>query len=268
MRIILIRHGDPDYVKDCLTELGRKEAKELAKRIKKLDPEVYAYYTSPLGRARETAEWCLKPLGREAEVLPWIEEFTGRIPDPEDGHLRLGWDLLPQDWMNDPLCYASGKWWEAGVYRGSNCESAYRRITEGFDALVSGYGYEREKPGEGPGHCYRTCWGEENPDKKDGREITIVIFCHMIATFSILSHVTGIAFPVFAHGFFSAPTGVNVLETEERVPGLAHFRIRAIGDISHLNAADFPLNDSGFFPGVGGNAENMMDRALKETKDR
>ena len=33
MRIILVRHGDPDYVKDCLTELGKKQAAVAAERL-------------------------------------------------------------------------------------------------------------------------------------------------------------------------------------------------------------------------------------------
>ena len=33
MRIIIIRHGDPDYEKDCLTELGHKQAAVAAKRL-------------------------------------------------------------------------------------------------------------------------------------------------------------------------------------------------------------------------------------------
>ena len=32
MRILLIRHGDPDYVNDTLTAKGSREAAQLAKR--------------------------------------------------------------------------------------------------------------------------------------------------------------------------------------------------------------------------------------------
>lgn len=35
MRIIFIRHGDPNYENDCLTEKGEREAKLLAKRVAK-----------------------------------------------------------------------------------------------------------------------------------------------------------------------------------------------------------------------------------------
>ena len=35
MRILIIRHGDPDYANDTLTEKGHKEAKLLAEKLKK-----------------------------------------------------------------------------------------------------------------------------------------------------------------------------------------------------------------------------------------
>ena len=42
MRLIIIRHGDPDYSIDSLTEKGWREAEQLAERIAKLD--VKAFY--------------------------------------------------------------------------------------------------------------------------------------------------------------------------------------------------------------------------------
>ena len=37
MRLIFIRHGDPDYVHDTLTEKGKREAELLAQRVKNWD---------------------------------------------------------------------------------------------------------------------------------------------------------------------------------------------------------------------------------------
>ena len=34
MRILIIRHGDPDYTNDTLTEKGHKEASLLAEKLK------------------------------------------------------------------------------------------------------------------------------------------------------------------------------------------------------------------------------------------
>ena len=53
MRIIFVRHGEPDYANDCLTEQGRLQAREAAKRL--LGEGIEEIYSSPLGRAAETA---------------------------------------------------------------------------------------------------------------------------------------------------------------------------------------------------------------------
>ena len=34
MRIIFVRHGEPDYKHDCLTELGHLQAEDAAKRLR------------------------------------------------------------------------------------------------------------------------------------------------------------------------------------------------------------------------------------------
>ena len=55
MKLIIIRHGDPDYSIDSLTEAGWREANILASRVSKMD--VKNFYVSPLGRAKDTASW-------------------------------------------------------------------------------------------------------------------------------------------------------------------------------------------------------------------
>lgn len=52
MKIIFIRHGDPDYVNDTLTEKGMREAKLLAKRVADWK-NITQFYCSPLGRAKK-----------------------------------------------------------------------------------------------------------------------------------------------------------------------------------------------------------------------
>ena len=60
MKLILVRHGDPDYTLDSLTEKGWHEAEILAERISTFD--VDDFYCSPLGRARDTAYCTLKKI--------------------------------------------------------------------------------------------------------------------------------------------------------------------------------------------------------------
>ena len=57
MRILFIRHGDPDYINDTLTKKGHREAKLLAERA--ADLNLGSCYVSPLGRAKDTAQYCL-----------------------------------------------------------------------------------------------------------------------------------------------------------------------------------------------------------------
>ena len=45
MKILIIRHGDPDYEHDSLTEKGRREAECLAKRL--VNEKIDYYYLSP-----------------------------------------------------------------------------------------------------------------------------------------------------------------------------------------------------------------------------
>lgn len=79
MRLIFIRHGEPDYEHDSLTEKGWREAKLLAARTK--DWHVDDFYVSPLGRARDTASFTLKAHGKTAEIMDWLHEFLGKVPD-------------------------------------------------------------------------------------------------------------------------------------------------------------------------------------------
>lgn len=81
MRLLLIRHGDPDYVHDDLTETGKREAALLAERIAPLP--VRDYFVSPLGRARATAAPTLQRAGRQAAEKDWLQEFSIPIARPD-----------------------------------------------------------------------------------------------------------------------------------------------------------------------------------------
>ena len=78
MRLLFIRHGEPDYEHDSLTEKGDREAKLLAEMMAK--ENIDDIYVSPLGRAQRTASFTLEKLGKEAVTCEWLQEFP-RILD-------------------------------------------------------------------------------------------------------------------------------------------------------------------------------------------
>ena len=77
MRILLIRHGDPDYENDTLTEKGRREAALLAEAAPYMN--LGTCFVSPLGRAQDTAAYSLKKIGRTAETLDWLRSSLQAI---------------------------------------------------------------------------------------------------------------------------------------------------------------------------------------------
>lgn len=220
MKLVIIRHADPNYELDTLTETGWKEAQLLAERVSKMD--VKAFYVSPLGRARDTAGVSLKKMGREATVLPWLREFLGRVEKPSEPGLDISWDWLPQDWTEEEDYYHKDKWLQTGPFAGSNNAEEIKKIYDGLDALLAEHGYVRD------GNRYRA----ERPN-----EDTIVLFCHFGLECVLLSRLLNISPMPLWHGTCAAPTSVTVLNTEERREGIAIFRMSTFGDTSHLYAA-------------------------------
>lgn len=230
MKLLFVRHGDPDYVNDYLTEKGFREAQLLADRLVKL--EVRDFYCSTLGRARATAKVTLDRIGREALIYDWLREFPGHIIDENTKNPRIPWDFMPGYWTKHPMLYDKDEWLKDPIMQTGDTEKAYRNIVKNFDELLAGYGYYRE------GGYYRV---------EKGNTDTIVIFCHLGVEFAILSHLIGISASVLWQGFFVAPTSITTVCTEERVKGEACFRIQALGDTSHLYIGNEPISYSGFF---------------------
>ena len=72
MRLLFIRHGDPDYERDGLTPAGEVEARLLVPRMQR--ENITEFFVSPLGRAQATARPTLEALGRTAEEYGWLRD--------------------------------------------------------------------------------------------------------------------------------------------------------------------------------------------------
>lgn len=239
MRLLFIRHGDPDYDRDGLTETGKKEAELLAEHIEEENIDVI--YKSPYGRAQETAAFSEKKLGIEGITYDWLKEFPARVnvtgneflqrayPDASgrlDAWTEPGswivWDILPSEMAKDPRYFDSFEWRNSPTAHHSDLNETYDYVMGEFDSLLASYGYERD------GYYYRVT--------KESRK-TLAFFCHYGVTTMFLSHLWNVSpFSLF-NGIVISPTGVTELVTEERRQGTANFRAVRIGDISHLRRA-------------------------------
>lgn len=229
MRIIFVRHAEPDYLIDSLTFQGWREAEALAPRVRSW--EGAEFYSSPLGRAQDTARPGMRLLGREPVILPWLREFPPAIDDPETGEKRNCWDLFPKTWTRDDALYTA-EWYRSPIMATGPVEEDYKRVTGELDAFLERHGYRRE------GRYYVP----EAPN--DG---TVVFFCHLAISCVLISHLLSIPAPLLLQGLFLPPTGVTVIQTEERRPGESAWRLQGAGDVSHLRAAGVPISTAGYW---------------------
>ena len=241
MRILFIRHGDPDYVNDTLTEKGRREAEALSLRAEALN--MGTCFVSPLGRARDTAAYSLKKLGCSAKTLDWLEEFPARIDLNRAAHLqeaypsaekekgiyvpRIVWDVAPSYWMTHEDCMDSVKWRDCDICHNSDAVEVYDSVVKAFDDFLAQRGYRREGIG------YRV-------EKKSTQ--TFTVFCHFGITCALFAHLWGQSPFAMWQNLALAPTSVTEIVTEERQQGYACFRGLKIGDVSHLTMSGEPIS--------------------------
>ena len=107
MKLVIIRHADPDYENDSLTEEGIKEAEALKERIKKMN--VSYCYCSPLGRAQETCFRAMEGSNVEVESKLWLREFEGKAFHGTYGIARA-WDHKPNHCMVNEANFDKDAW--------------------------------------------------------------------------------------------------------------------------------------------------------------
>ena len=112
MKLVIVRHGDPDYEHDTLTETGH-------------------------------AKYTLDALGMEAETLPWLREFRAAILHPDTGDIRVAWDWLPAFWTQEPAYYDKDRWAETEVMQAHHVGEEAQRVYAGLDTLLAKHGYIR-----------------------------------------------------------------------------------------------------------------------------
>lgn len=229
MKILLIRHADPDYANDSLTPAGHREAQALATRLRRMG--IDRIFSSPLGRAQATMRYAAEATGLEPTTLPWTAELhwptvhqqglgEGSIWDVH-GHTvhGLGAQLTRRNWQDLPPFNASPEF-----------AAGFRRVQQGSDATLAELGYARE------GDRYRVAHAHRQQ---------VAFFCHGGLGVTWLAHLLNLPLPLAWVGFFLPPSSVTTILFDERCPEYATPRCLGIGDISHLYAAGLPMQPVG-----------------------
>ena len=141
-RVLLVRHGETDWNargvyqgwRDVpLNARGRLQARALATSL--ADVAIDAAYSSPLARARETAEIALGARFVRARSVSALRELSygeweGLAPEER----RAGWPLLEERWTTDP--------WRVQFPGGESLDTLAGRVLPVWEKLLAAHAGE------------------------------------------------------------------------------------------------------------------------------
>lgn len=220
MRIVFVRHGEPNYEKDCLTPKGHLQAQAAAKRLR--EEGITRIYSSPMGRARQTAEKTAQELGiPDIQILDFMHELSWGSADGEptafDGHpwdiadelMRRGEDLTSPDWRMHAF------------YRNNRVVQGMDYVAEEIDKWIATLGYERE------GLYYRC-------KRPNDEQLTVALFSHGGSSSAALAQIFHQQFPYACACLHMPFTGITIARFDRRPGSLGMPCLELTGDGRHI----------------------------------
>jgi len=218
MRIIFVRHGHPNYINDCLTELGHKHAAAAAERLK--DEGISEIYSSTCGRAYETAEYTAKQYGLPIAKCEFMREISWGSVDNEpiifDGH---PWSTV-DDMVAKGESILNSDWASQEPFVRNKMVSYVENIADALDEWLKMLGYTRE------GLYYRVTGLSTNK--------TIAAFGHGGAGSAIFSHLFNLAYPFVCTTLNQDYTGITIVELPDTPGALVKPRFEIMNDARHM----------------------------------
>ena len=249
MRIIFVRHGHPNYEKDCLTELGRKHAAAAAERLK--DEGISEIYSSTCGRAYETAGYVAEKYGLPIVKCEFMREISWGSVDNEplflDGH---PWSTV-DDMVANGKSILKTNWASEEPFVRNKMVGDVVNIAAALDEWLKTLGYIRE------GLYYRVRGNAEyagsiesigsieyagsikNVECAQKQELnntnkTIAAFGHGGAGSAIFSHLFNLPYPFVCTTLNQDYTGITIVEFPDTPGTLVKPRFEILNDARHI----------------------------------
>lgn len=226
MLLYYIRHADPIYRPDSLTEFGHIQAEALAKKLSKF--HFNEIYSSSSIRAQLTAEPTLKALNKTLDgVFDWAHEIelwlTLTVPKPNCDD-KVDWAFrtpkYTEQFNSDEMRSMSFDWYKHADFKNTKFEEGITKFNRCLDAFIESLGYvhDHEK------HCFKAV----NPSEK-----RIAFFAHQGIGLAFLSNILDIPYPIFSTHFDLGHSSVTVIEFKEN-NGYVFPKVLQLSNDAHL----------------------------------
>lgn len=222
MRIVFVRHGEPDYANDCLTDAGKVQAAQAAQRLR--SEGISEIWSSPFGRAMETAKAASEVLGLPVKTLDFMHELywgsTDDTPIFGNGHpwniademARQGISLNRPDWRDSPF------------FRTNRVTENVDLVEKGIDEWLASYGYLREG-------CYYRHTLEEEEHR------SVALFSHGGSSCAAIGHILDLPFPYACALLHFEFTGITVIRMDRKAGPGSLPCLELCNDASHIHEA-------------------------------
>lgn len=218
MRVIFVRHGYPNYEKDCLTDVGHLHAQAAAERL--ADEPFSRVFSSTCGRAVETAEHIAAKHDLPVESFDFMREITW---GPIEGETLPHKNGYP--WVVSAAMVAEGAplmdpdWMEGEYFSNNSVKFLVETIGIEFDKLLATLGFERD------GLYYRVT--KENGD-------TVAMVSHGGSSAAALAHLLNLPFPFLCENVRHRFTAITILGFNGKPGDLISPRIEILNDSRHI----------------------------------
>jgi len=226
MLLFYVRHGDPIYNPNSLTELGKKQAEALVARMKECNPD--KIYSSSSNRAIMTAQPTAKALNKEIEILDWCNEdhaWNELAVDDVDGFKK--WCFHNSKMINilasNEVRKLDKNWYEHPAFKEYSFEAGHKRILAETEKFISTLGYQHDDEHNG----YIPV--RPNSDR-------IALFAHQGFGLSFLSCLLDIPYPQMSLNFDMSHSNITTIYFDEKADFVKP-RILQLSNDSHLFAA-------------------------------
>jgi probable phosphoglycerate mutase len=222
MEIVLVRHGQPEWVRDGLnivdpplTERGFRQSENVAEALR--GEHFDEIVVSPLLRAQQTAAPLLRDLGRPMVVEDWLEEI--REPNwhgtPEE--------LAHKAYAEERTRHAEHRW--DGLDGGEAPRDFVERVRSGATGFLGTRGVYRSQQ-------ILPMW---HADQADAR---IAVFAHSGTNGVILCHLLGLdPVPWEWDRFVTYHASITRLQTMQLGDGHT-FSLNRLSDVEHMALDD------------------------------